>query len=128
MSAGMAKNRNLGRTALLMLIALGVATFAFARSTSAILSCIIIFFAGAAMITVFTSITSLVQAITDDSMRGRVMSVYNVAFRGGMPFGMLIVGRLIPIYSAPVTMSVVGALTTVLGLYFLLIQRRIAQL
>jgi predicted MFS family arabinose efflux permease len=128
MVAGMAKTKNQGRTALLMLIALGCATFVFARSTSVILSCIMIFFAGASMITVFASITSLVQAITEDSMRGRVMSVYNVAFRGGMPFGMLIVGKLIPIYSAPVTMSFVGVLTAILGLYFLLVQRRIARL
>jgi predicted MFS family arabinose efflux permease len=128
MVAGMAKTKNQGRTALLMMIALGAATFVFARSTSVILSCIMIFFAGAAMITVFASITSLVQAITEDSMRGRVMSVYNVAFRGGMPFGMLIVGRLIPIYSAPFTMSVVGVMTAMLGLYFLLVERRIARL
>ncbi len=128
MVAGMAKTKNQGRTALLMLIALGIATFAFSRSTSEVLSCIMIFFAGASMITVFASITSLVQAITEDGMRGRVMSVYNVAFRGGMPFGMLIVGKLIPIYSAPLTMSVVGVLTVILGLYFLLIQRRIARL
>jgi len=128
MVAGMAKTKNQGRTALLMLIALGVATFVFARSTSVALSCVMIFFAGAAMITVFASITSLVQAITEDNMRGRVMSVYNVAFRGGMPFGMLIVGKLIPIYTAPLTMSVVGVLTMLLGLYFLLVQRRIAQL
>jgi predicted MFS family arabinose efflux permease len=128
MVAGMAKTKNQGRTALLMLIMLGVATFAFSRSTSVVVSCIMIFFAGAAMITVFASITSLVQAITEDSMRGRVMSVYNVAFRGGMPIGMLVVGKLIPIYTAPLTMSVVGVLTVILGLYFLLVQRRIAQL
>jgi predicted MFS family arabinose efflux permease len=128
MVAGLAKTKNQGRTALLMLIVLGLATIVFSRSTNVILSCIMIFFAGAAMITVFASITSLVQAITEDSMRGRVMSVYNVAFRGGMPFGMLIVGKLIPIYTAPVTMSVVGTLTILLGLYFLLVQRRIARL
>jgi predicted MFS family arabinose efflux permease len=128
MVAGMAKNKNQGRTAVLMLIVLGGVTFGFARSTSAVFSCIMIFFAGAAMITVFASITSLVQAITEDSMRGRVMSVYNVAFRGGMPIGMLVVGRLIPIYSAPLTMSVVGAMTALLGLYFLLVQRKIAHL
>jgi predicted MFS family arabinose efflux permease len=128
MVAGMAKTKNQGRTALLMLIVLGAVTFVFAQSTSVILSCIMIFFAGAAMITAFASITSLVQAITEDSMRGRVMSVYNVAFRGGMPFGMLIVGKLIPIYTAPLTMSVVGVITALLGLYFLLIQRRIARL
>jgi predicted MFS family arabinose efflux permease len=128
MVAGMAKTKNQGRTALLMLIVLGAVTFVFSRSTSVVLSCIMIFFAGAAMITAFASITSLVQAITEDSMRGRVMSVYNVAFRGGMPFGMLIVGKLIPIYTAPLTMSVVGVITALLGLYFLLIQRRIARL
>ncbi len=128
MVAGLAKTKNQGRTALLMLIVLGVATIVFSQSTSVILSCIMIFFAGAAMITVFASITSLVQAITEDNMRGRVMSVYNVAFRGGMPIGMLVVGKLIPIYSAPLTMSVVGTTTILLGLYFLFVQRRITQL
>lgn len=128
MVAGMAKTKNQGRTALLMLIVLGAVTFVFAQSTSVVLSCIMIFFAGAAMITAFASITSLVQAITEDSMRGRVMSVYNVAFRGGMPFGMLIVGKLIPIYTAPLTMSVVGVITAMLGLYFLFVQRKISQL
>ena len=73
-------------------------------------------------------LTIPVQAITEDSMRGRVMSVYNVAFRGGMPIGMLVVGKLIPIYSAPLTMSVVGTTTILLGLYFLFVQRRITQL
>ena len=30
---------------------------------------------------------SLVQLIVTDDMRGRAMSVYNLAFRGGMPMG-----------------------------------------
>jgi predicted MFS family arabinose efflux permease len=128
MVAWLGKTKGQGARALLMLILLGVVTVIFARSTSVALSSVMMFFGGAAMITVFATISSLVQAITEDSMRGRVMSVYNVAFRGGMPIGMLIVGRLIPIYTAPVTMSVVGVLTATLGLYFLLIHRRIAQL
>jgi hypothetical protein len=41
---------------------------------------------------------------------------------------MLVVGKLIPIYSAPLTMSVVGVLTILMSLYFLLVQRRIARL
>jgi predicted MFS family arabinose efflux permease len=128
MVAGLGKSKGQGRVALLMLIVLGVVTVVFARSTSVALSSVMMFFGGAAMITVFATINSLVQAITEDNMRGRVMSVYNVAFRGGMPIGMLVVGKLIPIYSAPVTMSFVGVLTTILGLYFLLIQRKIARL
>ncbi len=128
MVAGLNKGKGQGRIALLMLILLGVVTVVFARSTSLALSSTMMFFGGAAMITVFAAINSLVQAITEDNMRGRVMSVYNVAFRGGMPIGMLVVGKLIPIYTAPVTMSVVGVLTALMGLYFLLVQRRIARL
>jgi predicted MFS family arabinose efflux permease len=128
MVAGLGKTKGQGLRALLMLIILGVATIVFARSHSVLLSSIMMFFGGAAMITVFATISSLVQAITEDNMRGRVMSVYNVAFRGGMPIGMLVVGRLIPIYTAPATMTVVGVMTILLGLYFLLIQRRIASL
>jgi len=128
MVAGLNKGKGQGRISLLMLILLGVVTVIFARSTSLALSSLMMFFGGAAMITVFATINSLVQAITEDNMRGRVMSVYNVAFRGGMPIGMLVVGKLIPIYTAPVTMSVVGVLTALMGLYFLLVQRRIARL
>lgn len=128
MVAGLGKQKNQGRTALLMLVLLGAVTIIFSRSTSVLLSCVMMFFAGAALITVFATINSLVQAITEDSMRGRVMSVYNVAFRGGMPIGMLVVGQLIPMYSAPFTMSVVGGLTTLLGLYYLLVNRRVAGL
>jgi predicted MFS family arabinose efflux permease len=66
--------------------------------------------------------------VASDEMRGRVMSVYNVAFRGGMPVGSLLLGKLIPIFSAPVIMGWSGGLLALLGLYFLVVQRRVAQL
>jgi hypothetical protein len=61
-------------------------------------------------------------------MRGRVMSVYNVAFRGGMPFGSVVTGWLVPVLSAPGVLSVNGIILLSLGLYFLLVQRRVAAL
>ncbi len=73
-------------------------------------------------------IQSLVQAITGNEMMGRVMSVYNVAFRGGMPIGNLIVGELIPLLTVSVTMAASGLILTCLGLYFLLVHRRVASL
>jgi hypothetical protein len=36
---------------------------------------------------------SLAQLIATDAMRGRVMSVYNLAFRAGMPLGALALGN-----------------------------------
>jgi hypothetical protein len=54
--------------------------------------------------------------------------VYNVAFRGGGPVGSLIVGALIPKFTAPTTFVCLGILTVCLALYLLLVHRRVAVL
>jgi len=126
--AGWGRLKGQGRTALLNLILLGCLIAGFALSKSVPISCLLLFCCGAALISVFTMVSSLVQAITADDMRGRVMSVYNVAFRGGMPVGSLIVGRLIPRFTAPYTVACSGSVLAALGIYFLLIHRRIAKL
>jgi MFS family permease len=111
-----------------MLIAMGATMGGFALSKNLVLSSIFLFCAGAALMGAFTMISSLVQLITANEMRGRVMSVYNVAFRGGMPIGNLVTGFLVPIFSAPVVLAVNGALLFVLGLYFMMVQRKVAEL
>ena len=122
------KHQRQGLTTLLLLIALGALITAFALSRSFILSCVLIFFSGATLLSVFATISSLVQAITSDQMRGRVMSIYNVAFRGGMPFGSLIVGTLVRQFSAPTVLAWNGALLVLLAVYFLVTQRKIVTL
>lgn len=117
-----------GRIALLMLVCMGSGMAGFAISTNLILSCVLLFFSGAALLSAFAMISSLVQLITANEMRGRVMSVYNVAFRGGMPFGSIVSGWLIPIFSAPVVIAANGLLLVLLGVYFLTLQRRVAAL
>jgi len=87
-----------------------------------------IFMAGSLLMVVFALNTSLVQAQVGDAMRGRVMSVYNVAFRGGMPIGSLICGYLIEKFSVPVILAGNGILVVILALYFLLIQKKLAKL
>ena len=128
MVAAMGNIQNKGRIALSMLVGLGVVMAAFALSKILILSYLLLFLAGAALISVFAMISSLVQLITGNEMRGRVMSVYNVAFRGGMPIGSLITGWLVPRFTAPMVLAVNGTLLFVLGLYFLLVQRKVAKL
>ncbi len=126
--AGLGNIRRMGRTALLTLLAFGICVFGFAVSKSLVLSCVILALGGIAMTMAFSLVTSLVQTITLDEMRGRVMSVYNVAFRGGMPFGSLATGSLVPIFSAPVVLAWNGCLLFALGLYFLVVHRRVASL
>lgn len=126
--AGLGNIANKGRVALTMLICLGVAMVGFALSKSLAVSYILLFLAGIALIAVFTMIGTLVQLITGNEMRGRVMSVYNVAFRGGMPIGNLVTGWLVPLFTAPTVLAVNGTLLFILGLYFLMVQRRVAEL
>ncbi|HTA68878.1 MAG TPA: MFS transporter [Bryobacteraceae bacterium] len=126
--AGLGKYKRQGRAALLMLVALGVLISGFALSRSFILSCVLLFLSGGTLLAVFTTISSLVQMITGDQMRGRVMSVYNVAFRGGTPFGSLVVGALVKEFTAPRVVACNGVLLAILGLYFLLVNRKVVAL
>jgi predicted MFS family arabinose efflux permease len=126
--AAMGNIPNKGRIALSMLMALGAGITGFSLSHSVVVSCILLFFSGGVMMCAFAMISSLVQLITPNDMRGRVMSVYNVAFRGGMPFGSVTTGRLVPIFTAPNVLSVNGLILLAIGAYFLFVQRRVAAL
>ena len=119
---------NKGQVALVTLITLGVLMAGFGLSRSLVLSCLLLFLASAALIAVFAMIGSLVQLIAPDEMRGRVMSVYNVAFRGGMPIGSLISGHMVGITSVGAVLFVNGIGLAILGMYFLFVQRRVARL
>jgi uncharacterized membrane protein YfcA len=68
---------------------------------------------------VFSSVTSLVQLGAPEAMRGRVMSIYMVAFRGGMPLGSLVSGYLATFLGTPTVISVNGVLLVAVALYFL---------
>jgi len=117
-----------GLVALGALISLGAGISAFALSKSLPFSSVALVVVGASMMAVFATVSSLVQLITTNEMRGRVMSVYNFAFRGGMPLGNLLSGWLVPIFTAPMVLGVNGFLLILVALYFLLVQRRLAAL
>jgi len=119
--AGAGNMKRKGLIALGALICLGAGISAFAFSKSLPFSGAILVLVGASMMAVFATVNSLVQLITTNEMRGRVMSVYNFAFRGGMPMGNLLSGWLVPIFTAPVVVGVNGILLILLALYFLFV-------
>jgi predicted MFS family arabinose efflux permease len=71
---------------------------------------------------------SLAQLSVGDEMRGRVMSVFNLSFRSGMPLGSLLVGKLIPLFGVSATLASSGSILVALALYFLLLRRGVAAL
>jgi MFS family permease len=117
-----------GRFALTMLILLGAGISVFSFSKLLPLSYGVLVVVGATMMAVFATVISLVQLIVTDEMRGRVMSVYNFAFRGGMPMGNLFSSWLVPKYTAPLVLGVNGFLLVLVAVYFLVVQRRVAAL
>ena len=127
-TAGSQKLTGRARRALVVLLGLGVLLSGFGLSKNLALSSVLLFGAGAAIMIMLTLNLSLVQFYVSDAMRGRVMSVYNVAFRGGMPLGSLICGFLIKQTSAPAIMTGNGILVVTLALYFLLVQRNLTKL
>jgi predicted MFS family arabinose efflux permease len=126
--AGLGNISKKGRFALAMLVVLGASIAGFSLSKVLHFSYGMLVIVGAAMMAVFATVTSIVQLNVTNEMRGRVMSVYNFAFRGGMPIGNLVSGWLVPIYSAPLVLGVNGFLLVLVALYFLVMQRRVAAL
>ncbi|HLI84931.1 MAG TPA: MFS transporter [Bryobacteraceae bacterium] len=128
MVAWMGNVAHKGRIALISLVWLGAGIAIFSFSTNLILSCVVLFLTGIGLMTVFANVNSVVQLITPNEMRGRVMSVYNSAFRGGMPMGNLLTGWLVPIFTAPFVLAANGLLLVLLAIYFLVAQRKVASL
>jgi len=112
--------RGMGTWALGVQVIFGVLIVLFAVSRMPLLSNLLLFAGGAALIVVFSLMISLVQLIAPNEMRGRVMSIYMVAFRGGMPLGSLASGYLANLTSAPTALVVNGVLLMVVGAGFLI--------
>ncbi len=118
--AWLGKFKHMGITTLVMQAIYGVFIIAFAMSRTLWLSEILLFLTGAALMVVFSTVTSLVQLSAPNEMRGRVTSIYMVAFRGGMPLGSLVSGYAATFLGAPLVLEINGVLLIVVSIYFFL--------
>jgi predicted MFS family arabinose efflux permease len=118
--AWLGKFKRMGLTSLLVQAVYGLFIIAFAMSQTLWLSDLLLFLTGAALMVVFSTVTSLVQLIAPNEMRGRVMSIYMLAFRGGMPLGSLASGWAATYIPAPAVLQINGVLLVAVAIYFLL--------
>jgi MFS family permease len=125
--AGLGNVTNKGRKALLMQIGFGLMIIAFTLTRSVWVAYGILFVAGIFMMILFALIMSLVQLIVSDEMRGRVMSIYMVAFRGGMPLGSLATGLLAKSFFLPNIILVEGVLLIIIAAGFLLSRSEVKE-
>ena len=120
------KLKQQGFVVLLTLIGLGASIAGFALSRSLLLSCLLIFMSGVALMASASLMLSLVQLMVSDQMRGRVMSVYNLAFRLGIPVGSLALGKVIPIIGVSQALASAGLGLIGVTLYFVIVKRDVA--
>ncbi|MCU1287183.1 MAG: putative multidrug-efflux transporterc [Acidobacteriales bacterium] len=126
--AWLGRYKRMGLTSLIMQGLGGLLIIAFASSRTLWLSEILLLAFGVCLMVVFSSVTSLVQLIAPNELRGRVMSIYMVALRGGMPLGSLISGYVASKIGAPTVLVVNGILLTFVATYFFLRSKTVREL
>ncbi len=115
------KHRHIGRLTLIFLGLFGMAMAAFSLSRTPALSAVLLFIAGSLLVMCFSLTTSLAQLLAPPELRGRVVSIYMLAFRGGSPLGGLASGWLVTqVGSAPKVLMVNGITLTIVALFFLI--------
>jgi MFS family permease len=114
-TAGFGHVKRRGAVAVSMQMTLGAVMIGFSLSRSKWLSLALLFCAGAALMIVFAMFMTLVQTNVDDALRGRVVSVYSLAFRGAMPLGSVIAGFLVGIMPTPWVLAGNGLLLMLVG-------------
>jgi MFS family permease len=94
MSYGLSNSRRRERLLLAGSVFFGLAVVAFAMSRNFALSCLLLALVGAGMVSVANAVDTLLQALVQDEIRGRVMSMYGLAFIGLPPVGGMLIGAL----------------------------------
>ena len=110
--------RGLGRWVAVAAGALGVFLIAFSFSRVQWLSTLLLLPVGYFMMLEMSSSNTLIQSMTPDALRGRVMAVYSMMFMGMAPFGALFGGALAEHLGAPVTVAIGGAAAIVGAIVF----------
>jgi MFS family permease len=112
----------LARVAFSTSLALALANLGFVATTRFELALVAAAAGGLTMVTSGVAAQTLVQMAVDGAMRGRVMSLYGIVFRGGPAIGAVVLGVL----ADHVGLRLAVALATVItiGLWYLIWRRR----
>jgi MFS family permease len=109
----------LGRIVPASAILFGVGLIVLSFSRIFPLSLVLMLFIGLGMMMQTAASNTILQTITDDDKRGRVMSFYTMAIMGTAPFGSLMAGGLAKVIGTPWTIFTGGIACIIGALFFL---------
>ncbi len=110
--------RGLSRWVAMSAGAFGATLAVFALSRSFWFSCAVLIPVGFAMMIEMGSSNTLIQSMSPDHLRGRVMSVYSMMFMGMSPIGALLSGICAEKFGAPLTVAAGGVICIVAATVF----------
>ena len=108
----------LGRLIAIAPAVFGTALIVFALSKVLWLSLIATFMLGGSLILQSTSSNTILQTIVDEDKRGRVLSLFTVAFVSMATFGNLFAGSLASLIGAPYTLVISGVICIAASICF----------
>ncbi len=100
--------QGLGRWVMTAAAAFGASLILFSLSRTFWLSAVLLVPVGASMMVQMASSNTLIQSMSPNALRGRVMAVYSMMFMGMAPFGALWAGAVAERIGAPYTVAVGG--------------------
>jgi MFS family permease len=107
----------LGRIIPAAAVLFGISLVVLSFTTYLPVSLILMVFVGLGMMMNTAACNTVLQTITEDDKRGRVMSFYTMAIMGTAPFGSLLLGSLARLIGTPDAIFISG-LSTVLAAWF----------
>jgi MFS family permease len=106
--------RGLGRWIVIASSVFGLGLMAFSFSSYLFLSLLLLLLVGFGMMVHMAASNTILQTVSEERMRGRVMAFYSMAFMGMTPFGNLLAGTLADLIGAQWT-TFLGGLVCVVG-------------
>ena len=94
-------------------IATGLATMTLGLARSPLVAALSLVAIGFSATSAVALTNTLLQELVDDAMRGRVLSMFGLAFMGTFPVANLLAGTLAGLTSASVTLAMTGALLAI---------------
>jgi len=99
-------------------VVFGVALLVFSQSRWMPLSLVALMFVGLGMVTQMALSNTVLQTLVDDDKRGRVMSLFTMAFMGMAPFGSMLAGGVASKLGAPMAVAFGGVACIAGGVIF----------
>jgi MFS family permease len=104
----------------------GLVAFGFARWFW--LAMVVLPFVGAGFMVEMASTNTILQTITEERLRGRVMAFYTMAFFGSAPIGSLLAGVAADRIGAPATIILGGVACVAAGVWLMLSLPKLREL